>query len=102
MLAQVAHPWLAVVVANKLPRAGKGGSVPLKLRAFVGSIKMLAWAKDNGCPWEKRTCAFAAEGGHLETLKWAREHDCPCDWDESTCALAAQGGHLVGRCRLTL
>ena len=34
LLARVAKPWLAVVVANNLPRAGKGGAVPLKLRTF--------------------------------------------------------------------
>jgi hypothetical protein len=44
-------------------------------------------------------CACAAEGGQLETLKWAREHGCP--WEENLedlsrdcCALAAKGGHL--------
>jgi len=38
------------------------------------------------------TCAFAAEGGHLETLKWARKHRCP--WDEETCERAAEQGEL--------
>ena len=38
------------------------------------------------------TCAYAAEGGHLEVLQWARENDCP--WDEETCTYAARGGHL--------
>ena len=37
-------------------------------------------------------CAFAAEGGHLEVLRWARAHDCP--WDANTCRGDAQGGHL--------
>jgi len=43
-------------------------------------------------PWDERTCAYAAKGGHLEVLKWARENDCP--WDAKTCAWAARGGHL--------
>jgi len=38
-------------------------------------------------------CSHAAEGGHLETLKWLREHESP-PFDEETCAGAAQGGHL--------
>jgi hypothetical protein len=46
------------------------------------------------------TCAFAAGGGHLEVLTWAREQGCP--WNELTCSYAAKGGHLVGRCKLTL
>jgi hypothetical protein len=51
LLARVAKPWLAVVLASNLPRAGKGGrdgtggAVPLKLKDFVGSVEMLAWAK---------------------------------------------------------
>ena len=36
---------------------------------------------------ERRTCAYAASNGHLECLKYAREHGCP--WDEETCACAA-------------
>ena len=38
--------------------AGKGGAVPLKLVDFLGSVQRLAWAKDNVCPWERRTCAL--------------------------------------------
>jgi hypothetical protein len=54
LLAQVGKPWLAVVVANNLPRAGQGGAVPLKIADFIGSVERLAWAKDNGCPWGAR------------------------------------------------
>ena len=93
ILARVAKPWLAVVLANILPRAGKGGAVKLKLVDFVGSIERLAWAKDNGCPCEERTCFEAAAGGRLEVLRWMREHHCP--WNEWTCAHAAKGGHLA-------
>jgi hypothetical protein len=46
----------------------------------------------NGCPWDKWTCAYAAEGGHLEVLEWARANGCP--WDKWTCRLAAEGGQL--------
>jgi hypothetical protein len=48
---------------------------------------VLKWARENGCPWDERTCANAAEGGHLEVLKWARANGCP--WDEETCMYAA-------------
>src|SRR5256885_1800706 len=34
--------------------------------------------RDQGCPWNARTCSFAAEGGRLEVLKWTREHGCAC------------------------
>ena len=97
LLARVAKPWLAVVLANYLPRAGKGGSVRLKLVDFVGSVRRLAWAKDNGCPWHERNLRTAAEGGHLEVLQWAREHGCLLDrW---TCTRANRGiwRHYRGR-----
>ena len=42
--------------------------------------------------WNEKTCACAAEGGHLEILQWAREKGC--EWDKWTCTGAAQGGHL--------
>jgi hypothetical protein len=92
MLARVGKLWLAVVVANNLPRAGKGGAGRLKLEDFVGSVERLAWAKDNGCKWNKLTCAYIARGGHLGVLQWAREHGCP--WSSTTCERAAEGGHL--------
>jgi len=82
LLAQVGRPWLAAVVDSGLPRAGKGGAAPLVLREFVGSVKRLAWAKNNGCLWVSRTFAEAAASGgsgRLEVLGWALEHGCPCD-----------------------
>jgi len=33
-------------------------------------------------------------GGHLEVLKWAREHNCP--WDDMTCTCAVGGGESGG------
>jgi len=92
ILAQVGRPWLAVVVANNLPCAGKAGAVPLNVDEFVGSVARLAWAKVNGCPWGTRTCSSVARGGRLAVLQWAREHEC--DWDLMTCARAAEGGYL--------
>ena len=34
----------------------------------------MKWARENGCPWDEVTCAYAAQNGHLETLRWAREN----------------------------
>jgi len=33
----------------------------------------LIWARENGCPWNEETCAYAAINGHLDLLIWARE-----------------------------
>ena len=48
-----------------------------------GTSATSTWARENAA-----TCAWAAEGGHLEVLKWARENGCP--WDEETRELAAE------------
>jgi hypothetical protein len=60
--------------------------------AAGGHLRVLEWARENGCSWDEDTCAFAAEGGHLEVLEWARENGCPWNW--YTCANAAEGGHI--------
>ena len=57
-----------------------------------GQLEALKWARANGCPWDKLTCAGAAKYGQLEVLKWARENGCP--WDEHTRELAASKGYV--------
>ena len=61
--------------------------------AAMGSISLLQWGRDSGCPLTPSVCSSAALGGHLEVLKWLREQ-MGCPWDESTCGAAARGGHL--------
>ena len=60
--------------------------------ALGGHLEVLQWARVNGCPWDEWTCAYAAEGGHLEVLQWARANGCP--WNRITIVAAAGGGHL--------
>jgi hypothetical protein len=92
LVARVGRASRAAVVASGLPHAGPTGGVPLKIKDFIGSVELLAWAKENGCPWVVRTCAVIARHGHQQVLRRARELDCP--WGESTCAATAEGGHL--------
>ena len=101
MVAQVAPPWLAAVVASGLPRAGKTAGVPLKLGEFVGSVGRLGVRRvrraaglgdGERVPVGREDCMIAARGGHLEALMWAWERGCP--FNEETCAAAAAGGHL--------
>ena len=49
---------------------------------------------DPPCPWNEETCWRASFGGHLHILKWARSEDPPCPWNVLTCFDAAEGGHL--------
>ena len=78
-------------------------------------MEVARWAKERGCPWDEETCAYAAEGGHLEMLQWLRANGCSvgrvdlrlcrggghlevlqwarangAPWDEDTCTAAAR------------
>ncbi len=52
-----------------------------------------AWRSYNGweakaCPWDARTCAYAAEEGHLKVLlQWLRSQGLSLGRDEWTCSL---------------
>src|SRR5207248_7653027 len=60
--------------------------------AFGGNLEVLKWARANGCDWSSRTCMRAAQNGHLEVLKWARANGCK--WDNSICVCADLNGHF--------
>jgi hypothetical protein len=57
---------------------------------------VLRWlrAQELPCPWDDRTCSYAAAGGHLHVLQWLRAQDLPCHWNEETCNAAAKNGYL--------
>jgi len=64
--------------------------------ALGGHLDVLQWAREENFHWGDSTCARAAEGGHLHVLQWAREHGCP--WDLLTCINYAHDGdhfHIV-------
>jgi hypothetical protein len=54
----------------------EGGPLLLRGQDFVGSVERMAWAQARGCPLDENVLLDAAEGGHLEVLKWAWERRC--------------------------
>jgi len=48
--------------------------------------------RSKGCPWDNKICAKAAQGGHLDILKYLHENGCP--WDNKTCENAMQYNHM--------
>jgi hypothetical protein len=72
----------AVESSSDLPRAGVSVEVPLKVSQFVASVELLAWAKENRCPWTARTLILAAAEGNLKVVQWARQPECP--WNATT------------------
>ncbi|CAM9526596.1 unnamed protein product [Chrysoparadoxa australica] len=61
-----------------------------------GHLEVLKWLREGPdvCPWGAWICKAAAKGGHLDILKWLRQGPDVCPWNEYTCAAAAEGGHL--------
>jgi hypothetical protein len=53
-----------------------------------GHLELLQWAREHDCPWSVGTTHCAARAGHLEVLQWVRENDANGEiWE----------GHLVRR-----
>jgi len=76
--------------------AGRALGVPIKLKDFCTTVERLAWANANGCPTRDtpNTCRYAAAGGHVEVLRFAREQ-LQCPWDVTKLYHAALFGHLA-------
>ena len=54
---------------------------------------MVKYCVANECPMDGRACAYAAESGHLEVLKYLHE-EVKAPWDWRTAYWAAENGHL--------
>jgi hypothetical protein len=65
----------------------------IKAAAFQGNLEMVKYCVANECPVDWRACAYAAENGHLEVLKYLRE-EAKAPWGEYTATWAALNGHL--------
>ncbi|PNG99407.1 Ankyrin repeat domain-containing protein, partial [Tetrabaena socialis] len=58
------------------------GATVLSTWVFVsatksGSMELLAWLHEHGCPWEESVFAEAAAVGSEEELEWLAVHGCP-------------------------
>ena len=56
------------------------------------ALNALKWLRENGLPWDERTCEVAAVNGYLEALRWARNNGCP--WDVKTMEAAVIRGEI--------
>ena len=97
------------VYVRRLSRAPGGAEVSARARVPVPRGAQprvgtpLGWGTCTCCSGRGRTaargmrqtCTDAVEGGHLEVLKWAREHGCP--WDAATRDRAARKGYSDNR-----
>jgi hypothetical protein len=49
----------------------------LTAAAGASQIAMCEHLLRTGCEWDSDACRKAADKGHLDTLRWLREHGCP-------------------------
>ena len=66
------------------------------MAAQGGHLDVLKFLRglDPPCPWDERTCAAAAREGRLEALKFLRGQNPPCPWSRRYCREdAAKDGH---------
>jgi hypothetical protein len=61
--------------------------------AWTNKLELLKWAREEKkCEWDDRTICAAANHGNMEMVKYCVANECPIDL--SACAHAADGGHL--------
>lgn len=65
------------------------------MAALNGRLDVIKWlrAQDPPCPWEGRTCLYAASNGYLEALQWMVAAGCP--WDSVACRRSARSNESV-------
>lgn len=67
-------------------------SAVVNVAAENGHIQVLRLAKELGACFGECACKNAAAGGHLGALKWLRENHCP--WDATVCEMAVRYGYV--------
>ena len=69
-----------------------GARLPVECRHVSfrrsGHLDVLRWAREHDCPWDDMTCENAARGGQLAVLRWARALGCP--WSKRNCVYFSQ------------
>ena len=61
--------------------------------ARQGNLGMVKYCVANECPIDENACAYAAESGNLECLKYLHE-EVKAPWESCTASWAAESGHL--------
>lgn len=58
-----------------------------------GTVDIVAWAMENGCPWTKTAYYEAAKANKTDIIDWLHDNGYPVD--ASVCTGAAEYGHLA-------
>ncbi|KXZ45253.1 hypothetical protein GPECTOR_56g349 [Gonium pectorale] len=63
--------------------------------AQSGSVELLAWLRERGCPWDSRAVTAAARSGCVAALEWLAERGCPMPEDGSPFKEAARAVDML-------
>ncbi|KXZ45254.1 hypothetical protein GPECTOR_56g350 [Gonium pectorale] len=86
------------VVAWLVETPGLGAPLDEELfccAARSGSVELLAWLRERGCPWDGRAVTAAAESGCVAALEWLAEQGCPMPDDGSPYTEAARSADML-------
>ena len=61
--------------------------------AYQGNLEMVKYCVANECPINMNACAYAAQGGHLEVLKYLHE-EVKAPWDEDAIREAHENNRI--------
>ncbi|KXZ48457.1 hypothetical protein GPECTOR_27g627 [Gonium pectorale] len=71
--------------------------------ARSGSVELLAWLRERGCPWDAEAYNRAASSGCEAALEWLAERGCPMPAEgDPYPAVCANGDLAAARCLLRL
>ena len=85
----VCRQWRNLLPLPPLPTTGERRDLIQKSKqrssavcdwaASRGDLKMLMWARENGCPWFEKTFTKGTAPGDLALLTWAKVNGCPSE-----------------------
>ncbi|PNH01891.1 hypothetical protein TSOC_012174 [Tetrabaena socialis] len=99
--AECGHlPAVAWLVERLAAAGGALSAGVFSAAAGAGSMELMAWLRQQGCPWDAATfVAAAGGGGSEEQLEWLAGQGCPMGDDGEPYARAAASGNMAAlRC----
>ncbi|GLC47011.1 hypothetical protein PLESTM_002008500 [Pleodorina starrii] len=72
----------------------------MRAAALSGSLELVAWLREWGCPWNEFAFWSAAESGSTELIQWMHGQGCPMGADGEAYLRAGRNGDFATLCCL--
>jgi hypothetical protein len=82
----------AVMYLSKTHKWNESDTELMLIAAYHGSLDIIKYLHESGCPKNYKACSAAASKGKLDHLKYMHENGFP--WNYKTCSKAALYGKL--------